>query len=218
MIEGAAFAAEFQGGLTMVAQREPLRITVDEWRELERTSHDIKHEYIDGQAYAMSGGSLAHGRIGSNTVRALEDALARAGSSCDVYNSDVAVRLSPRRYTYPDASVTCDERDQSAPDKTEVQAPRVIVEVLSDSTEAYDRGRKFGLYRACPTVQEYVLVATKYQAVEVYRRTTHGWAIYQSYGPGDEIELTSLGVRFPLATLYKNTGVVEVMEDLEGEV
>ena len=90
--------------------------------------------------------------------------------------------------------------------------------MLSDSTEAYDRGRKFGLYRACPTVQEYVLVATKYQAVEVYRRTPQGWAIYQSYRPGDEIELTSLGIRFPLAALYKNAGVLEVLEDPEGEV
>ena len=202
----------------MVAQRELQHMTVDEWRELERTSHDIKHEYIDGRVYAMSEGSLAHGRIGSNTVRTLEDALATASKPCDVYNSDVAARLSPRRYTYPDASVTGDERDRSSPDKTDVQAPCVIVEVLSDSTEAYDRGRKFGLYRACPTVQEYVLVATKYQAVEVYRRTRQGWAIYQSYGPGDEIELTSLGVRFPLAALYKNAGVLEAMEDLEGEV
>jgi Uma2 family endonuclease len=218
MIRRAMTDIQFQGGLTMVAQREAQHMTVDEWRELERTSHDIKHEYIDGQVYAMSGGSLAHGRIGSNTVRTLEDALATAGKPCDVYNSDVAARLSPRRYTYPDASVTCDERDRSAPDKTDVQAPCVIVEVLSDSTEAYDRGRKFGLYRACPTIQEYVLVATKYQAVEVYRRAPQGWAIYQSYGPGDEVELTSLGVRFPLAALYKNAGVLEEMEDPEGEV
>ncbi len=210
--------SQFQEGLTMVARRKPQQMTVDEWRALERTSHDLKHEYIDGQVYAMSGGSLAHGRIGSNAVRTLEDALATTRKPCDVYNSDVAARLSPKRYTYPDASVTCDERDQSAPDKTEVQAPRVIVEVLSDSTEAYDRGRKFGLYRACPTVQEYVLVATKYQAVEVFRRSSQGWAIYQSYGPGDEIELTSLEVRFPLAALYKNAGVPEAMEDIEGEV
>src|SRR5947209_5675005 len=202
----------------MVAQGEQQRLTVDEWRELERNSHDIKHEYIDGWVYAMSGESLAHGRIGINAVRTLEDALAAAGKPCNVYNSDVAARLSPRRYTYPDATVTCDERDRPAPDKSEVQAPCVIVEVLSDSTEAYDRGRKFGLYRACPTIQEYVLVATKYQAVEVYRRTPQGWAIYQSYGPGDEIELTSLGVRFPLAALYKNAGVLEAREDREGEV
>src|SRR5436309_3378319 len=204
----------------MVAQPppSPRGMSVDEWRELERTSHDIKHEYIDGQVYAMSGGSLAHGRIGSNVVRALEDAPATADKPCDVYNSDVATRLSPRRYTYPDASVTCDARDRSAPDKTDVQAPCVIVEVLSDSTEAYDRGRKFSLYRACTTIQEYVLVATKYQAVEVYRRTLQGWAIYQSYGPGDEIALMSLDVHFPLAALYKNAGVLESIPDTEGEV
>src|SRR5258708_2775214 len=115
MIERAMTAVQFQGGLTMVAQREPQHMTVDEWRTLERTSHDSKHEYVDGQVYAMSGGSLTHGRIGSNTVRTLEDALATAGNPCDVYNSDVAVRLSPRRYTYPDASVTCHECDQAAP-------------------------------------------------------------------------------------------------------
>lgn len=106
----------------MVAQ--PSRImTVDKWRELEQSSHDIKHEYIDGQIYAMSGGSLAHGRIGSNVVRAIEDALTAAGKPCNVYNSDVAARLSSNRYTYPDAPVTCDERDQPAPDKTEVISP-----------------------------------------------------------------------------------------------
>jgi len=193
-------------------------MTVDEWRELEQNNHDIKYEYIDGQVYAMSGGSLAHGRIGSNAVRTLEDVLTAKGKMCDVYNSDVAARLSPTRYTYPDASVTCDERDQSAPDKTEVQAPRLIIEVLSDSTEAYDRGRKFGLYRACPTVQEYVLIATKYQAVEIYRRTSQGWTNYQAYGPNDEIEIWSLDVRIPVTALYRNAGVPEATDDPEREV
>jgi Uma2 family endonuclease len=202
----------------MVAQRGPEHITVDEWRDMERASHDIKHEYIDGQAYAMSGGSLAHGRIGSNTVRTIEDVLAAANKLCSVYNSDVAVRLSSRRYTYPDTSITCDERDQPTPDKTEVQVPIVIVEVLSDSTEAYDRGRKFSLYRACPFVQEYVLVATKYQAVEVYRRTSQGWTTYQPYGSGDEIALMSIDIHFPLAKLYRNSGVPEAADESEGEV
>ena len=85
----------------MVAQREPQHMTIDEWRELERTSHDSKHEYIDGQVYAMSGGSLAHGRIGSNAVRTLEDALATARKPCDVYNSDVAARSHPGATTTP---------------------------------------------------------------------------------------------------------------------
>src|SRR5205823_12149075 len=97
MIDREMTDIKFQRGLTMVAQREPQHMTVDEWRELERTSHDIKHEYIDGHVYAMSGVGLAHGRIGSNTIRTLEDALATAGKPYDVYNSDVAARLSPRR-------------------------------------------------------------------------------------------------------------------------
>ena len=202
----------------MVAQREPQRMTVAEWRVLERNNHDSKHEYIDGQVYAMSGGSLAHGRIGSNVVRTLEDSLEAAGKECFVYNSDVAARLSPIRYTYPDASVTCDEHDQPALDKIEIQTPRVIVEVLSDSTEGYDRGRKFGLYRACPTIQEYMVVATRYQGVEVYSRTAQGWTSYHAYGPGEEIELSSLGIHFPLAALYKNSGVREALDDSAGEV
>lgn len=201
----------------MVAQREPYRLTVDEWRELERTSHDIKHEYIDGQVYAMSGGSLAHGRIGLNTCIALENALLTRGRRCFVYNSDVATRLSSRRYTYPDASVTCDERDQPAPDKTEVQSPCVIVEVLSDSTEAYDRGKKFSYYRSCPTVQEYIIVATRYQTVEIYSRTSESWA-YDAYGPDDVIEITSLDIRIPVSALYRNAGVPEGVDDPDGEV
>src|SRR4030081_989520 len=103
----------------MVAQPSPRFMSVDEWRELERTSYDAKHEYIDGQVYLMSGGSRTHGRIGSNAVRAIEDAL--AGKPCNVYNFDVSVRLSKTRYTYPDVSVTSDERDQPTPDEVEVQ-------------------------------------------------------------------------------------------------
>lgn len=202
----------------MAAQRESQRISVEEWRELERTSHDVKHEYIDGQIYAMSGGSLAHGRIAGNAIRVIEDALSVAGKRYFVYNSDVAARISSRRYTYPDASVTCDERDEASPDKTEIQSPQVIVEVLSDSTKAYDRGRKFGFYRACPSVQEYILVATKDQAVEVYRRTPRGWTNYYPYGPGDEMELTSLSIHFPVNALYRDAGVPEAIDDLEGEV
>ncbi len=200
----------------MVAQpSQPKFMSVDEWSELERHSHDIKHEYINGQVYAMAGGSRAHGRISSNAVRALEDAL--DDSPCNVYNSDVAARLSPTCFTYPDATVTCDERDQATPDETEIQSPRVIVEVLSDSTEAYNRGEKFALYRACPTVQEYVLVATKYQAVEAFHRTLKGWE-YQAYGPGDEVELTSIGVRILLGVLYRRTTVPETLDAPEGEV
>ncbi len=198
----------------MVAQREPRLLTVDEWRELEQSSRDAKHEYIDGRVYLMSGGTANHARIGSNVVRALEDAL--GDSPCNVYNSDLSVRLSDTRYTYPDASVTCDERDQG--DIDTVQSPRLIVEVLSDSTEAYNRGKKFALYRQCPTIEEYVLIATEHQSVEVFHRTPEGWTAYHArvYGPGDTVELTSIGIQFPLAALYRRTTVKESLDDQDG--
>ncbi len=201
----------------MVAQREPRYMTVDEWRALEQANPDAKYEYIDGLVYFMSGGSLAHARISGNAVRALEDAL--GDSSCFVYNSDASVRLAETRYTYPDASVSCDPGDLPTTEQRQVQAPRVIVQVLSDSTEGIDRIRKAYLYHACPTVQEYLLVATKYQAVELQRRTGDEWTLHL-YGPEDEIELTSIGVRLPVSALYRGT-IVPVMvngqNDLESQ-
>lgn len=196
----------------MVAQRQLRYMTVDEWRELERANPDAKYEYIDGQVYLMSGGSLAHSRIGSNTVRALEDTL--GSEPCFVYNSDASVSLSQTRYTYPDASVSCDPRDQPTTEQMQVQAPRVVVEVLSDSTEGKDRIWKANFYRACPTIQEYVLIATKYQAVEVQRRAGDEWTLHL-FGPGDEVELVSIGVRFPLAVLYRGTTVPQMPNDQE---
>ena len=86
----------------------------------------------------------------------------------------------------------------------------VVVEVLSDSTEGKDRIRKANLYHACPTIQEYVLIATKYQAVEVQRRAGDEWTLHL-FGPDDEIELASLGIRFPLSILYRGTVVPEML-------
>ncbi|HCI79832.1 MAG TPA: hypothetical protein DHW02_09085 [Ktedonobacter sp.] len=194
----------------MTAQRRHDYITVDEWQALEQANPDVKYEYIDGQIYLMSGGSLAHSRIGSNVVRTLEDEL--ENTSCYAYNSDASVRLSETRYTYPDASVSCDPRDVPTTEQMRIQMPRVIVEVLSDSTEGKDRLKKAHLYHACPSIQEYMLVATRYQAVEVQRRTGNEWTVHV-FGPGDEVELTSIGVRFPLSALYRGTNVPEVMSE-----
>jgi Uma2 family endonuclease len=200
----------------MVAQpSQPHSMTVDEWRELEEQS-EIKHEYIDGYIYAMAGGSLAHSYIAVNALILLSRAF--GDGPCHVYTSDAASRLSPTRYTYPDVVVTCDECDRPTTKEREVQAPRVVIEVSSESTERYDRGKKFGYYRACQTVQEYVLVNTEYQAVEVFRRTPEGWAIYHAYGSSEEVELTSIGVRIPVAALYRRTDVPKNPDELEGEV
>lgn len=194
----------------MVAKRELRPMTIDEWHELERANLDTKYEYVDGWVYLMSGGTANHARICINAVRALEDAM--GNSVCNVYNSDIRVRLSETRYVYPDATVTCDERDQGDIDM--VHSPRLILEVLSDSTEAYDRGKKFAYYRQCPTVEEYVLIATDRQAVEVFHRTSQGWAAYHArlYGPGDMITLVSINVQFPLDALYRRSTVRESYE------
>ena len=205
----------------MVAQpSQPLQpssnyMTVDEWRELQRTSDDVKYEYFDGQVYAMAGGTLDHGRMGINACSTLTDKLAEKGSPCRVYNSDVAVRLSPGHYTLPDATVTCDEHDRGR--VLEIRSPRVILEVLSDSTEARDRGEKFRRSREHPAVQEYVLVSTKCQFVELYRRSPQG-SILHTYGPDDTVELASLDISFPLAALYKYTDVPETLDLPEGEL
>jgi Uma2 family endonuclease len=176
-------------------------MSVDEWRELVRTS-ETRYEYQDGWVYAMAGGTADHARIAQNAIRSLEDALGER--PCRVYSADLAVRLSPTAYRFPDVSVTCDEQDRGS--VTEVQTPRVLLEVLSESTERIDRGTKLALYRACPSVQTYLLVATDAQGVEVYRRATPHWT-YERYGPGEVCEIESIGVQLAVDGLYRRTEV-----------
>lgn len=186
---------------------DPTRMSVDEWRDLERGSA-VKHEYRDGHAYAMAGGSETHARIAVNIIAALDAALGEG--PCMVYTSDMATRLFEQRYTYLDVVVACNGPGITSREKTELDAPRVVFEVLSESTERRDRGSKWDDYRQCESLQEYVLVGTEYRRVEVYRRTGHGWGLFQIYGPHDELELTSITVRVPVAVLYRRTDVPEV--------
>lgn len=187
----------------MVAQAadRARRYTVEEWLDLLENSA-VKYEYHDGWLVAMAGGTFDHSTIAINVIEDLRGAL--GGQPCRIYNSDMAVRLSPSEYRLPDATVTCDERDRGH--GREVRPPRVIVEVLSDSTEAEDRTTKFALYRACPSVEEYVLIATRYQAVEVFRRASGDWPVHV-YLPGEEVELRSIGVRLGVTGLYRLTEV-----------
>lgn len=175
-------------------------MSVEEYLDLDRNSIDTRYEFIDGHAYMMSGGTLNHSAISVNILSLLQGLL--RGSSCRVYNSDARVHISKTRYFYPDASVSCDERDLGSGDM--LQFPRLIVEVLSPGTEEYDRADKFIFYRACPTLQEYVLVDTSSPFVEVFQRESeHIWML-DLFSSGDTVELVSLGVRFPVDALYEN--------------
>lgn len=187
----------------MVAAKEPYRIGVEEWRNLLRQS-DVKYEYSDGWVYAMAGGTADHSTVALNLTHDLFDAL--GVGPCRVYNSDMAVRLAPSEYRFPDASVTCDARDSGS--VTEITFPRLLVEVLSDSTEREDRTTKARLYRGCPTVEEYAFITTRFRAVEVYRRAGDLWTA-EIYLPGDTIVLSSIDVRIPVNDLYRRSAVPE---------
>lgn len=174
-------------------------MSIEDYLALDRSSSEARYEFIDGHPYLLAGGTADHATISFNMMSAIHS---RLSDPCRIYNSDLRVRLSETRYVYPDASVSCDPRDRGQADT--IQYPRLAVEVLSPGTEAYDRGRKFGYYRACPTLQEYVLVDTQRQAIEVYRRETDSLWTLHPFGPGDEVELASLGVRFPVAEAYRD--------------
>jgi Uma2 family endonuclease len=167
-----------------------------------------RHEYIDGEVYAMSGGSIIHSQISSNFNRLLGNHL--RGSGCRTLNSDARVNiLASSHYVYPDVSVTCDERDKTTPKY--ITYPCLVVEVLSSSTEAYDsstktlceRGNKFKLYRRNPSLQEYVLVSADTMAIELFRKVDNNWSLID-YEPGSMVELVSVKLTFPIEQVYED--------------
>jgi Uma2 family endonuclease len=178
-------------------------LTVKQYLAMERNGLD-KHEYIDGHVYAMAGGTRRHAAISANVIAALASRL--AGGPCQVYTSDVRIQLTPARYVYPDASVSCDARDRLGDDDEDeddrIHYPRVVVEVLSPSTEPFDRHEKFALYRDRETLQDYVLVATREMEVEVYHRGHDDSWGRTVYGPGDTVSLESIGAGIPIAAFY----------------
>jgi Uma2 family endonuclease len=180
-------------------------MSIEAYLDLDRRSSETRYEYIDGYVRMLAGGTPDHAKIAANVIGVLYGIL--EGSSCSVYTSDVRVCLAETRYVYPDVSVSCDARDQEQEEM--IQYPCLIVEVLSPSTEAYDRGRKLAFYRQCPSIREYVLVDSQRQTVEVFRREKNTFWTYHAFGPGDDVELASLGVRFPLVKLYRNVVLAE---------
>lgn len=185
----------------MVAEAQPTYITVEEYLAVERISSE-RHEYVDGHMYLLAGGTTNHGLVAARFTALLTPRL--AGQRCRVYPSDVRVRVQAHRYLYPDVSVSCDDRD--AGDEEDIRFPRVIVEVLSPSTEAYDRGDKFALYRQCPSLEEYVLADPRRVRVEVYRRGEDGWTLH-TFESGDEVRFASLNVSFAIEDLYRDIHV-----------
>ena len=160
----------------------------------------LKYEYIDGEVFAMTGGTIPHGKIAANLFYHLKGHL--RGGLCDPFIFDVKVGVSEQGpFHYPDLMVSCDPRDKDA--IKVIYHPCLIAEVLSPSTEAFDRGRKFANYRRIQTLQEYLLIDAERMTVECFRRGDRGQWTLTAYNEGEEIDLTSVNLRCPLAWLYE---------------
>jgi Uma2 family endonuclease len=194
-----------------VPDRDHRLFTIDEYLALERTEEE-RHEYLDGCVYAMAGESPDHGRICVNLTRRLAAQL--DGSGCEVFSKDLKVRCGPMPrpggsreglFAYPDLVVIYGALQFHDQAREVLLNPRVILEVLSPSTEAFDRGDKFRRYRAwLPTLTDYVLVAQDCPLIDHYHRQDDGtWALRAREGLDDSLHLETIGCTVPLAEVYE---------------
>jgi len=184
-----------------MATQPTTKVTEEEYLRLERAA-EYKSEFVGGEIFAMSGGSLRHSRLGVRWATQLENKL--ADGPCSVYSSDAKVRTpSTESYVYPDVSVVCGEAATYADSDDILTNPTLVVEVLSPSTSNYDRGKKFELYREIPSLREYVLVHSDAVHVEHFARQPDSSWIFREYVGGDSVVmLASIDCSVKLQTVY----------------
>ena len=184
----------------MTISKNFIYVSPEDYLEGEKIS-PIKHEYRQGNIYAMAGASDAHVTIAGNLFALLRNHV--RGTGCRAYMAEMKARIEQANiFYYPDVMITCDERDRTPDDFK--RYPCLIVEVLSPTTQAFDRGDKFADYRTLETLQEYVLVNQEKLSVECFRRNEEGrWVLYP-YTEGEEIHLASVNFRCPIAALYED--------------
>ncbi len=192
----------------MANSPQPQKMTIEEYL-LWELDQDLRYEYINGEVFAMTGGTIPHNDIALNLYTALRPHLRPRG--CRVNVSDVKVRVTSKSpYFYPDLIVSCDRQDLNA--HKFIQNPKLIVEVLSPSTTSKDRGEKFRYYLEMPTLQEYLLIDSEKISVERYCRGEGRMWLYYPYTTGDIITLSSIEFELPIELLYEGVGF-ETEED-----
>jgi Uma2 family endonuclease len=186
----------------MSSQTVPF-MTPEEYLAKEREA-EFKSEYYQGQVYAMAGARESHVLIVLNIGAELRHAL--KGRPCQIYPSEMRLHVpATGLYTYPDITVVCGERVFIDSHRDTITNPHLIMEVLSKSTEAYDRGLKFSNYQSIPSLREYVLVSQDLSRVEQFgRQSDQGWRYQATEGPGMRVKLTSIEVELALDEIYSN--------------
>jgi Uma2 family endonuclease len=176
-------------------------LTPEQYLEIERKA-EFKSEYLQGEMFAMAGGSLAHNRLVFNTIAAIAPQL-RAGS-CQGLPSDMRVHIpATGLFTYPDVIVVCGQPQLLDGRNDTLLNPTLIIEVLSPSTEAYNRGRKFEHYRSLDSLREYLLVSSERVSVDLFTRQPDGkWLLASADRLDASLELESVGATLALADLY----------------
>ena len=183
----------------LAISQEPSRMSIKEYLEWE-PQQDLRHEYIDGEVFAMTGGTLAHNDITLNFYRTLYPQARSRG--CRINVADVKVQVTTNSpYYYPDVFVSCDPQDLNA--RKFIQSPTIIVEVLSPGTSARDRGEKFINYLTIPSLQEYLLINSDKISVERYTRGEGRMWLYYPYIAGDTITLSSFEFEFAIELIYE---------------
>ncbi len=182
---------------------EKLAMTYDDYLALERDT-GVRHEFVDGVAYAMAGGTPAHGRLGMMVGASLVFLLRPGRGRCRVYNSDGKVHVVARGNSYyPDVTVVCGRIESVPGVRNAITNPTLIVEVLSDGTELFDRTEKFQDYQRVPTLRHYILVAQGARRVEHYRRNDDGTWTYAVAEGGGSVLLPDLGGELVVDEIYE---------------
>jgi Uma2 family endonuclease len=176
------------------------KVTAEEYLALDRAA-EFRSEFLDGEIIAMSGGSTRHTRLQMNL--GLEIQLALRGTPCEAFNSDLRVRVSSRMYTYPDLSVVCGKLMLADQRQDILLNPTVVFEVLSPTTEHYDRGVKFQHYREVESLKDYILLAQNQVRIEQFTRgDDNTWTLRDYRRAENVLKIVSIGVSLPLASIY----------------
>lgn len=178
-------------------------ISIEDYLSHEETA-DVKHEYYRGEIFAMAGGTIAHNQIVSNTVSEIN--LFLRGKSCQVFPSDLKVHNKANTlFTYPDISIVCGEPEKWQGHNDTITNPVVIIEVLSKSTQLYDRGQKFKLYRSLPSLKEFILLSSLEYMVEHYtKQADDSWNFREWTDPDDTLTIESIDFSCSVKDLYRN--------------